>query len=133
MKKVLSILAICACMLTANAQSTIKWPMGAATYNTVTLTSKQTTYTATATNSFNSYDFGTLDTTLALTIIPGSRVDAGAHLLIRWKSDATARTVTPNSTYFISQGTTGTISKSKQVTYVYNGSKWVLTGFVQID
>lgn len=133
MKKLFSILAICALTLSVSAQSTVKWPFGAATYSTVTLTSKQTTYTATVTNQFASIDFGTLDTTLAMTIIPGSGLKAGAHLLVRSKSDGTARTITPNSTYFISAGTTGTISKSKQSSFIYNGTKWVLIGHIQID
>lgn len=78
-------------------------------------------------------DLGTLGADMALTADIASHVDAGAILTIKAKSDTTARAITPG-TGFSAPAVSGTISKTKVVSYIYNGTAFSpLAAAVQID
>lgn len=145
MKKLffIGLLAVSLCAFTANVSApetpkthngqsvdrSPKWPYGAATNSTLTA---DVTYTLTVTNQLTLVNFGTLDTAMALTITPDAGLEAGALLIIKAKSDATARTIT--LTGALPATMSGTISKTKVQTFVYNGSSFIATGaIVQLD
>lgn len=126
MKKILSILAFVAISLTASAQA--KWPFGAADFQTPTVTTKVTAQTITISNNLTYADLGTIDTNKVLTVTIGTnsfgkayKIDKGAMLVVKYVSDATARTIA--STTGCSCATyTSTASKANIIHYIYDGT-----------
>jgi len=129
MKKLFSILAICALTLSASAQSTVKWPYGKADFQTPTVTTKVTAQTFTVTNNFTYVDLGTIDTNKVMTATIGKaniygttvKPDKGAILVVHAICDGTARTIA-SSTGLSCSTVTLTASKEQTITYVYNGT-----------
>lgn len=69
---------------------------------------------------------------LALTAVASSELRPGAELIVKLKSDATARTATLGTGF---SGTTiaGTISKTKYAYFVYDGTNFVHLTLNQVD
>lgn len=68
--------------------------------------------------------------TLNLTVEENTKV--GSMLIVKAGSDGTARTLTPG-TGMTGAAVSGTISKTKALTFVYDGSTFVHVGTQQID
>lgn len=60
--------------------------------------------------------------TLALSL--GAELRKGDLLLIRWLSDSTARTMTPDTGFTGTTAVTGTASKTQVLTCIYNGTSF---------
>ena len=69
---------------------------------------------------------------LTLTATAASDLRAGAELLVKLKSDTTARAATL-STGFLGTSVAGTISKTKVAKFEYDGSKFVHVSTQQVD
>ena len=110
-------------------QGDLKWPYGAATNSTVTADS---VVTVTISNNLTLLNFGTLSKAMTLTLTPDAELEAGAMLVIKAKSDGTARNITLSGA--TPTAWSGTISKTKVQTFIYNGSAFIATGaIVQLD
>lgn len=102
----------------------VQWPFGAAdaqapTYAaalTATITNRKTFLTLALTGA------------LALTIVTGSDIVAGAELIIKASSDGTARDIT--LTGALPATMAGVISKTRVQKFVYNGSSWIAEGAI---
>ncbi len=105
------------------------WPFGPATSS---LLEQDDTVNVTISNTMTLLNFGTLDSTMRLVITPASGLKTGALLVIKAKSDLTARNITLSGALPTSMA--GTISKTKVQTFIYNGSSFIATsGIVQLD
>jgi hypothetical protein len=69
---------------------------------------------------------------ITLTANPASDLRAGAELIVKLQSDATARTATL-STGFSGTTIAGTISKTKYAYFVYDGTNFVHISTNQVD
>lgn len=107
----------------------IQWPFGAADSQSPTFAA---TLTATISNRKTILDLGTMSAACALTITPVSDLAVGAELHIKAKSDGTARDIT--LTGALPATMSGTISKTKMQTFVYDGTSFKAVGaIVQLD
>lgn len=137
MKKYILSLTLAVFALCANAQSTTKWPFGAADFQTPTVTSKATAQTITVTNNLTFADLGTVDTNKVLTVALGTNylgktvtLDKGARLFVKWTSGTTARTLaTSAGCSCLTQ--TGTTSKAWIAEFVYDGSTFYCVGAIR--
>lgn len=78
-------------------------------------------------------DLGELTENATLNATIGSDVERGAIVTVKAKSDTTARSVT-FGTGFTAPAIAGTISKTKVVSFIYDGSSFLPMGAaVQID
>ncbi|MBN1340738.1 MAG: hypothetical protein JXA03_15520 [Bacteroidales bacterium] len=117
----------------AQAQKVIQYPFAAADSQSITLTSKTLADTFEVTNSLTYVDYGTLDTALAVNVTIASHVKLGAILVVKAKSDATARNITWG-TGIDAAAMTGTGSKTKVQSFFYDGTQFIgLGAFNQID
>lgn len=70
------------------------------------------------------------NTTINLTVDPETKV--GSMIVLKAASDGTARSVTPG-TGMTGAAISGTINKTKAITFVYDGSTFVHVATQQID
>lgn len=139
MKKVISILLFSTfCLLIFMAfkpkvenNRNVVFPFGAATQTSVSI-GADSTASATVWNTMTLLNLDTLtnQTTLNLTIERGTRV--GSTLVIKAISGATAKTLVAG-TGLQFPNVSGSSNKTKNVTCVYNGSKFVVTGVELIN
>jgi hypothetical protein len=131
MKKLLFI-AMVFTTLTINAQSTVRYPFGAADFSTLTV-DNDTLYPAVT----NSVTYLTLSDTLVGNTVMyatiSSKVKAGDRLYFRTLNGATARTIAWKSTYFKAPTVTTTASKTKVYAFIFDGNVFVYQGVTQID
>lgn len=76
-------------------------------------------------------DFGELAADMALSVDAHAETKTGAILVLKAKSDSTARNITAGTG--IVGGVAGTISKTKTGTFIYDGTNFVQIALVQLD
>jgi len=126
MKKLFSILIMAIAFCTNAKAQQVQYPFGAASFPTVTVTSKVTAQAISVSNSLTYIDLGTIDTNKVLTVAATANysVKKGAMLFIKATSDGVARSLTP-STGFTGVVLTGTISKTKVMQFIYDGAHFI--------
>jgi hypothetical protein len=77
-------------------------------------------------------NIGEMSGNMTVNLDNGKELRAGAELIVKTKSDATARTVTLG-TGIAGTSVAGTINKTKVLTFVYDGVSFLHTGTNQID
>jgi hypothetical protein len=77
-------------------------------------------------------EVGTMSADCTLTANPAHDLEAGAELIVKLTSDATARAATLG-TGFTGTSIAGTISKTKYAAFVYDGSKFVHLSTNQVN
>jgi predicted polyphosphate/ATP-dependent NAD kinase len=109
----------------------VKWPFGPADLKAPAAHAATVAVTITNAKTFLTLPTMTGAVTVNLTI--DGDLEAGAELILRAKSDGTARDVTPG-TGLEGPVVAGVINKTKVARYVYDGSKFVNTALaLQID
>lgn len=126
MKKLLTLLLLATAFCTQVKAQQVQYPFGAASFPAVTVTSKVTAQAISINNTLTYIDLGTIDTNKVLTVSAASNyaIQKGAMLYIKATSDATARSLTP-STGFTGVALSGTISKTKVMQFIYDGTKFI--------
>lgn len=110
---------------------TIKWPFGPAEIQSPAVHAAAPTITITNGKTF--LTLPTMTSAVALNLNIDADLEAGAELILRAKSDATARDITPG-VGMTGPVLSGVIGKTKVVRYVYDGSTFVASNVgVQID
>ena len=122
-------IALCAITQQTQAQKVVTWPFGEGTFVTST---DSLTSAITVNNSLYWVDYGTLDTTMTITVTATPGLKKGAQLFIKAASNTTARTVN-FSTGFKGVAMTGVISKTKVAHFIYNGVYFYYLSSQQVD
>lgn len=92
-----------------------------------------TTKTVEVYDNVTAVDFGEMSGNMALSIDIHPDTKQGALLVVKAKSDGTARNITAG-TGLTGPGITGTISKTKTATFILMGAAFVqIGGVVQLD
>ena len=125
MKKLFSILLIALAFCTS-VKAQIQYPFGAASFPSVTVTTKVTAQAITVSNTLTYIDLGTIDTNKVLTVSGAANyaIKKGAMLFIKATSDGTARSLTP-STGFTGVALSGSASKTKVMQFIYDGANFI--------
>lgn len=107
-----------------------KYPFGPADVRSV---APGATVNLSVSNSKTIVNLGELSAAMTLNAVIDEDLEAGAELHITAKSDGTARNIT-FGTGFTSPALSGTISKTKVASFVYNGATFLPQGTpLQID
>lgn len=103
-----------------------KWPFGPATSSTIAAAA---TVGVTIENDKTILNFGTLAAAMALTLTPHAELNAGAEVIIKAKSDGTARDIT--LTGALPATLAGAINKTMVQTFIYDGTSFIAKGAKQ--
>lgn len=106
------------------ASAGVAWPMGEADVQTPAYSA---TLAVTITDQLTFLTPGTMTGAMTINLTVTSTVRKGAMIVLRATSDGTARTIT-FGTGFTSNTLAGTISKTNQQLFVYDGSTFIPVG-----
>lgn len=110
-------------------ETNLRYPFAAADVQTV---ADAATVEVEVTNSMTIVNLDEMAQNVTLNLDILEDLPAGAQLFVKAKSDATARSLTPG-TGMTGTAISGTISKTKYISFVYDGSTFNHTGTQQID
>jgi len=129
MKKLIAILAVAFCF-TVNAQTTPKWPMGAATNITLGVGATNNITVGNGLSYVGSIPTLTANTTVSVTT--GSTVKAGTILILTIKTTASETTTFTGA--IVAPVVTGSAGKTWSQAFIYNGTNFYPCGAkIQVD
>lgn len=108
---------------------TLMWPFGEADVQSL---ADAATMEANITNRFTILNIDEMAANGTLNLDINEGLPAGSILLVKAKSDGTARNLTPG-TGMTGTAISGTISKTKYIQFVYDGSTFIHVSTQQVD